>query len=95
MKARMIGALLALVAAAMAAPAARADDKADITALYARITTAMRTRTLRGSWQPAHRTSLEGGGKVYGAKECEQMLAGEFAMTKSMEQVSMRPTGSW
>src|SRR5437016_1257934 len=84
---------LALVLAASAfAPAARADDKADIKAVYAKIIAAMKkkdTKAIMALGTPDFK-SKEINGQILDAKQSEQLNV-QFAMMKSMDAVEINP----
>jgi ketosteroid isomerase-like protein len=94
-KIKMLFCLSALAVAAglltLGAPAARADDKADIEALYAKISAAMKSKNLKAIY--ALGTSdftTKANGVTMGTKESAKMMEDQFKTLKKVNNCSMK-----
>jgi ketosteroid isomerase-like protein len=84
---------LAAAATLSATATARADDKSDIKAAYAKIAKAMKAKDVKGvmAMGTPDFSEKEANGQVMDAKHSEAMMAEQFKMTKSMDEVAMTP----
>jgi len=85
--------LIALGSLTLATSHVRADDKADITALYGKLTAAMKAKDIKGVMATGTPdfTMKEASGKVYNAKDAATMMDSQFKMMKSVDEVKMTP----
>src|SRR5438876_151303 len=89
---KVVWALCAASVSLLFAPSARADDKADIRALYAKIEKAFKTRDTKAIMSMATPDFTEKvGNQVFNAKQVEAQMRQEFAATKEQRDVEMKP----
>ena len=90
MKARFIGIIAALVVFGAVAPAAKADDKADINALYVKLVSHMKKKDVKGIM--AMGTSdfqMKQDGQTLDAAQASQQMSVQF-QTMNVDSVSMK-----
>jgi len=84
---------MALCSLAISAAQVKADDKADINAVYGKVTAAMKAKDIKALMATGTPdfTMKDMSGKVHNAKEATEMMGSQFKVMTSVEDVKMTP----